>query len=206
MSEPSRRARRVAKLAPGLLHWSVHDDRIDWRSESYALVARGGAVLVDPLPLTPAALASLGRVTAIVLTIQSHQRSAWRYRRRFGVQVFAPEGAEGLEEEPDRWYGDGAALPGGLEALHAPGPCQASYALRRARRGGDDLLLGDVLTRGDDGPLAFVPDAYQDAPRKTRASARRLAELPVAVLCPGHGAPFAREGAAALRAAVASRR
>jgi glyoxylase-like metal-dependent hydrolase (beta-lactamase superfamily II) len=202
MSEPSQRARRIQPIAPGLLHWSVHDDRIGARSESYAAVARGRAILVDPLPLTPAALEGLGRVAAIVLTIQSHQRSAWRYRKHFGAPVHAPMGAEGLEEEPDAWYAEGAKLPAGLEAVHAPGPCEASYALRLRRRGGDVLFLGDVLVRGDDGPLEFVPDAYQDAPRKTRASARRLAELLAQIVCPGHGAPIVEAGAEALRAAV----
>jgi glyoxylase-like metal-dependent hydrolase (beta-lactamase superfamily II) len=180
----------------------VEDDRIGWRSDAYALVRRGRSVLVDPLPLAPRALAALGRVSAIVLTIQSHQRSAWRYRRRFRVEVHAPRGAEGLEEEPDRWYDDGAELPGGLAALHAPGPCEASYVLLTARSAGGILFAGDLVTRGDDGPLGFVPDAYQDAPRRTRASVRSLSRLPVAVVCPGHGAPVMEDGAAALRAAL----
>jgi glyoxylase-like metal-dependent hydrolase (beta-lactamase superfamily II) len=202
VSEPSRAAPRVETLLPSLLHWTVEDDRIGARSEAYALVRRGRSVLVDPLPLAPRALAGLGRVAAIVLTIQSHQRSAWRYRRRFGVEVHAPRGSEGLLEEPDRWYDDGAELPGGLTALHAPGPCEASYALRAPRGGGGILFLGDLLTRGDDGPLEFVPDRWQDAPRRTRASVRSLARLPVSVICPGHGAPLLRGAAEALRAAA----
>jgi glyoxylase-like metal-dependent hydrolase (beta-lactamase superfamily II) len=169
------------------------------------VVRRGRAVLVDPLPLAPRALASVGRVTAIVLTIQSHQRSAWRYRRRFGVEVHAPSGAEGLEEEPDRWYEHGAELPGGLTALHAPGPCEASYALLAPRLDGGVLFAGDLVTRGDDGPLGLVPDRYQDAPRRTRASIRSLARLRFAILCPGHGAPVVEDAPRALRAALAGR-
>jgi glyoxylase-like metal-dependent hydrolase (beta-lactamase superfamily II) len=205
VSEPSRAAQRVEALRPSLLHWTVQDDRIGARSEAYAILRRGRSVLVDPLPLAPRALAALGRVTAVVLTIQSHQRSAWRYRRRFGVEVHAPRGAEGLEEDPDRWYEDGAELPGGLTALHAPGPCEASYALHAPRLAGGVLFVGDLVIRGDDGPFGFVPDEYQDAPRRTRASVRALARLRVAIVCSGHGAPVLEDGAAALRAALRAR-
>ncbi|HEX9400090.1 MAG TPA: MBL fold metallo-hydrolase [Anaeromyxobacter sp.] len=204
MSEPSRTAARVERVAPGILHWTVPDDRIGFRSDAYAVEGDGGTVLVDPLPLSERALASLGAVSAIVLTIQSHQRSAWRYRARFGAKVHAPAGAEGLEEEPDAWYEDEAALPGGLRALHAPGPCDASYALllgggRRA----PVAFVGDLVTREGSRALAFVPDRYQDAPRATRESVRRLAEERIAVLCPGHGAPLRKGGRAALAAALA---
>jgi glyoxylase-like metal-dependent hydrolase (beta-lactamase superfamily II) len=205
VSEPSRSAQRIETLLPSLLHWTVNDDRIGWRSEAYALVRRGRSVLVDPLPLAQRALAALGRVTAIVLTIQSHQRSAWRYRRRFGVEVHAPRGAEGLEEEPDRWYDDGAELPGGLRAVHAPGPCEASYALLAARSAGGILFVGDLVARGEDGRFEFLSDQYQDAPRRTRASVRSLARLPVKVICPGHGPPVLEGGAAALAAALRGR-
>jgi glyoxylase-like metal-dependent hydrolase (beta-lactamase superfamily II) len=198
MSEPKETATRVRTVAPGVLHWTVDDDRIGSRSEAYAVVGSDGAVLVDPLPLADAALEKLGRVTAIVLTIQSHQRSAWRYRKRFGVKVHAPGRAEGLEEEPDVWYGDRARLPGGLRAIHAPGPCEASYALALERpREGTVLFIGDLLFRGDRGKLGFVADEYQDAPTRTRSSIKRLAKLDVAIILPGHGAPVEEPGALA---------
>lgn len=203
MSEPSKKASRVEVVAPGLLHWTVHDDRIDFRSDAYAISDEGGTVLVDPLPLADRAIARLGAVSAIVLSIQSHQRSAWRLRAALGARVHAPRGADGLEERPDAWYGDGDRLPGGLVAIHAPGPCDASYALLLERaRGGGILFLGDVLTRAGRGPLRFVPGEYQDDPRATRESARRLAALRVEILCPGHGAPIRTGGASALATAV----
>jgi hypothetical protein len=78
MSEPTTFADRVETVVPGILHWTVQDDRIDFRSEAYALSAPGGLVLVDPLPLSESALASLGKVAAICLTAGGHQRSSWR--------------------------------------------------------------------------------------------------------------------------------
>ncbi len=198
MSEPKARARKVETVLPGLFHWTVNDDRIDFRGDGYALRSGDRLVLVDPEPLQAPALEKLGKPDRIVLTIQSHQRAAWRYRRRFGAKVHAPRGAQGLEEEPDEWYGEGAGLPGGLRALHAPGPCDASYALLLDRPEGRIAFTGDLVTEDGDGGLTFVADAFQDAPRRTRESLRRLAGEQVAVVCPGHGAPIRAHGAEAL--------
>ena len=90
MSEPKAVARRVVQIAPGVLHWSVHDERIGNRSDAYALTNGADTVLVDPLPLESDAVSVLGAVKYVVVTIQSHQRSAWRIRKQLKVPVFAP--------------------------------------------------------------------------------------------------------------------
>lgn len=204
MSEPKSAAREVLQVAPGVLHWTVFDDRIANRSDAYALTNGADTVLVDPLPLEADAVTVLGNVKYVVLTIQSHQRSAWRIRKQLKVPVFAPKGAEGLEEQPDYWYEHGAELPGGLRAIHAPGPCAASYALHLPNPAGRGVLLvGDLLIRGARGPLTFVPDSYQDDPRATRESVRKLLELEFDVVLPGHGAPILKDGAMMVREALA---
>ena len=55
------------------------------------------------------------------------------------------------------------------------------------------LFCGDLLLR-DAGGFRFVDDEYQDDPERTRASVRRLADLPFEALCAGHGAPAAQDG------------
>jgi len=202
MSEPTARARKVTKAAPGLLHWTLHDDRIDFRSDAYAVRGRRGAVLIDPLPLTDAALAGIGPVEAICLTGSCHQRSAWRYRRLLGVRVYAPRGARGLLEKPDAAYAGGARLPGGLVAVHAPGPTRVHYVFHR-KAGRGIVFCADILTRRGAG-VRFIEDAYQDAPRVTRASARALLRLRFGILCFDHGAPLTRGAKAAIREATAS--
>jgi glyoxylase-like metal-dependent hydrolase (beta-lactamase superfamily II) len=204
MSEPKASASQVEVVVPGLLHWTVEDDRIGGgRSDAWALTTGAETILVDPLPLEADAVTVLGNVRLVVLTIQSHQRSAWKVRKQHRVPVFAPKGSEGLEETPDFWYEDGAALPGGLRAIHAPGPCEASYALHVPRPGGDVLFVGDLLVRPDDGgPLAFVPSEYQDDPARARESVRRLLSLDAPIVCSGHGAPVVGGGADALREAL----
>ena len=188
VSEPDNRASKIEALLPGLLHWQLQDNRVEEGSHAYALVSPHGTVLVDPLPLEPAALAQLENVEAICLTIGSHQRSAWRFRKHFAVPVYAPKGAFGLLQQPDVWYATGQELPGGLYALHAPGPCDASYAL--LGHCGPQLVLfsGDLIGAGLGG-LAFVDDRFQEEPRMTRESVSRLAEFPIDVLLPGHAPP-----------------
>jgi hypothetical protein len=199
VSEPRTIASAVEPVVPGVWRWGIHDDRIDFRSDAYAVAGPDGAVLVDPLPLAEDALAAIGPVAAICLTGAHHQRSAWRYRRLLGAPVHAPEAGRATEEEPDRRYGPGARLPGGLVAVHAPGPTAANYALLLERPGGEGVLfIGDLLLRpADDGPLGFVPDEHVDDPALTRATVRSLLDLPVTVLCSAHGAPAVGDARAA---------
>ena len=201
MTEPREIAQRMTPVVPGLLHWTVHDHRIDFRSEAYALVDNAETVLIDPLPLAEAQLATLRNVRAIVITAQSHQRASWRYRKHFGARVYAPEGSQHLEEDPDAFYAEGTGLPLGLRALHGPGPCRASFALLFERREGGILFCGDLLLRDGSG-FRFVEDGYQDEPERTRESVRRLVDLPFAALCAAHGPPAPQEGPTLVRNAL----
>ena len=200
MSEPNSRAEKIDRVTPELLNWHVLDDRIKTRSDAYAVVREGRSVLIDPLPLVDEVLEQLGRVEAICLTGSCHQRAAWRYRKRFSVPVHAPEGAEGLEEQPDAWYRKDERPAGGLLAIHAPGPAAAHYALL-SERGGGALFCADILYR-QNGGIAFVPDQYQDDARRTRDTARSFLELRFTTLCFSHGAPLTENPHGAIRAAL----
>lgn len=200
MSEPRNRARKVESVAPGILHWSLRDDRIGFRSDAHAVRRSGRSVLIDPLPLTQKALEELGRVEAICLTGSCHQRSAWRYRERLGVLVYAPKGAEGLEERPDVRYREGDALPGGLRAVHAPGPTEVHYAFH-LERGRGALFCADILVH-DRREIRFVHNEHQDDPERTRRTARRLLALRFGVLCFDHGPPITRNPHAAIERAL----
>lgn len=205
MSEPATIATELRELAPGVLHWSLHDDRIGFRSEAYAVLAPMRTVLIDPLPLAEELLAGLQNVVGIVLTSQKHQRSTWRYKQRFNCPVFAPLGSDELAERADRYFKHDAQLPGNLWALHAPGPRPPHYALQIERReGGPILFLGDLAMRGDGGPLRYLPAAHLHDPAAARACLAELAALNPDVVCPGHGAPFSSGGAGALAEAVAA--
>ena len=201
MSEPRAVASAAEEVAPGVWRWSVHDDRIDFESDAHAVADEEGVVLIDPLRLEDDALASLGKVRAICLTAACHQRSAWRYRREFGVKVYAPEGVRAMEEEPDTSYREGDELPGRLRPIRTPGPEEVHYAFVREREPG--VLFCPDLVSHDGRELRFIPAEYHDDPQATRRSVRKLLDVPFSVLCFDHGIPIGADPHGALRALLA---
>lgn len=107
-----------------------------------------------------------------------------------------------MDEEPDMRYRADEILPGGLRAIHTPGPEQAHYAFWREQPPAV-LFCPDLIMRAADGRLVFVPGEYHDDPEATRQSVRRLLDLPFEVLCLDHGAPISTDPRAALRTLLA---
>lgn len=203
MSEPKAVAADVEEVVPGVWHWAVADDRIGgYFSAAHALGTTGGVVLIDPLPLAAAGFDRLGAVTAICLTTSSHQRSAWRYRREHGVEVWAPALARTFEEEPDRRYGEDDVLPAGLRAVFTPGAGTSQHTLLAAEPA--VAFVPDLLVRGPGEPTALIPSEYAHDIEEARRSVERLLELPFDVLCLGHGVPVTADPKGAIRAALAS--
>jgi len=202
MPEPSGFAERAGEVLAGVSRFTIQDDRIDFESDSYVVIENGRAVLIDPLPMSGRDLKQLGPVEAICLTGSCHERSAWRYRRELKVLVYAPEGGVDFEETPDRWYKAGDRLPGGLVAVHTPGPTESHYSFYLDRDGGA-VFCADLLTNGGGEGLAFVPDEYQDEPARTRESVRHLLDLRFETLCPDHGDPIRRGAKEAIAQALA---
>ncbi|MFO0892296.1 MAG: MBL fold metallo-hydrolase [Isosphaeraceae bacterium] len=89
---------------------------------------------------------------------------------------------------------DGEALPGGLQAIHAPGHCAGQIALLWERHGGV-LIAADAAANAFG--LALSP-LYEDVDGGRRSLAR-LAELSFEVACFGHGHPILRGAADAFR-------
>ena len=203
MSEPRAQATSIDSLVPGVTHYHLEDERIETRSDAYVVASPDGAILIDPLPLAESAFASIGRIAAIVLTTPHHQRSAWRLRRAGDVKVRAPRGAKGLLELPDLDSAEGDRLPGGLQAVHAPGPDPAHHVLFLAV-GPGLVFLGDLLLRQADGMVRHLRPDYLPDPEGARRSLRRILEGSFDVVAFAHGAPITRGGRAAL-AEVAAR-
>lgn len=201
MSEPKTVATTMQEIIPGLVHYSIQDERVRSQSDAYAVVADGRAVLVDPLPLETGLFDRLGRIEAIVLGAPSHQRCAWSLRRRHGVKVWAPEGAQKLDESPDVFYKEGDRLPGGLRPLHAPGPNPAHHALLVDRAPGV-LLCTDLWHQVGD-RIEFLPDKYMNDRTRARDTARRLLAQPFDILCLGHGDPVRANARRVLEEVVA---
>jgi hypothetical protein len=204
VSEPPETAAHAEPIVEGVWHWSVANSAIGGAtSSSQALALDDGCVLIDPIRLDVDELGSLPRPSAIVLTAKCHQRSAWRYRSTFGAEVWAPDGAPAMDEEPDRRYAEGDVVPGGLRAIRTPGPEPVHFCLLR-----EDapriLFCSDLLMGDGDGGLAFVPGQFHDDPAETRRSVQRLAELEFDVLCLDHGRPVTTDPHGAIAALLAT--
>jgi len=204
MAEPKEKATRLLTVTSDVLRWSVRESRIgNLAGESYALDTKAGLILIDPLPLTAPALTRLekrGPVAAILLTIQSHQRSSWRYAKRFDVLVYAPKGSKGLE---GKWrpYAEGDALPGGVTAIALPGPAFSGHGLIWSSAEGRMVFSGDIVSAHRK-QLQLVPDEYMDSPKLARESVRKLIGQRLDWLCPGHGAPLQGNVKRALQAVL----
>jgi hypothetical protein len=203
MAEPNAVAADAEEVVPGVWRWGVANERIGGaESTGHAVESRDGVVLVDPVRLADGPLAALGQVTAILLTAQCHQRSSWRYRRELGAPVWAPEGTRPMEEEPDERYRAGDLLPGGLRAVHTPGPEEVhfSFLLERDPR---VFFCSDLLTNYGGRGLDFVPLQYHDDPPRTRRTVEGVLELDFEVLCLDHGSAIVDDPKAAIRALLA---
>jgi glyoxylase-like metal-dependent hydrolase (beta-lactamase superfamily II) len=201
VSEPKTVAASVEEVAGGVRRWSIHDERINFVGAAYAVATDDGVVMIDPLPLEDEALADLGPVEAIVLTCGSHQRCAWRYRREFGVKVYAPALAKEIEEEPDVRYGDGDELPGGLDAVFTPGVGTTQHTLLRA---GDPAIafVADTLLQYPDGRVGMVAERFIYDLDEAKRSLAKLSELDFDVLCLTHGGVLKDDPKATVRAVL----
>lgn len=202
MAEPPVVADAMQEVVAGVFHWSVANPRIGgMTSASHAVRTDSGeSVLVDPVRLADEHLETLQPIATIVLTAATHQRAAWRYREQFGATVYLPAGSRETDGEPDRHYGAGDVLPGGLEAIHTPGPEEPHYALLKRD---DGVLFCPDLVMVEDGDLVFVPGEYHEDPKETRRSVERLLELPFDVLCLDHGPPYLDDPKESLRELLA---
>lgn len=203
MSEPSAIAPDVEEVVPGLWYWGLEDDRIGgYWSAAHALEMDDGVVLIDPLPLAPEGFSRLGSIAAILLTTSSHQRSAWRYRREHGVEVYAPALARMFDEEPDHRYGDGDVLPGGLRAVFTPGAGTSQHTL--LAESPSVAFVPDLLVLQPGESLALIPAQYAHDIEEARRSVERLLELPFEILCLAHGTPVTAGAKDAIRAALSA--
>jgi hypothetical protein len=200
MTEPVEIAETATETVPGLWHWSICNSSIGGHvSSSHALLTPEGLVLVDPVRLDGGTLEMLSTPVAALLTAGCHQRSAWRYRREFGAEIWLPDDASKADEQPDHTYVDGQSLPGGGRARRTPGPEWAQYCFLYEGDLGI-LFCSDLVSADDTGTLHFVDPAFEEDPGATRTSLTTLLELPFDVLCLAHGAPITDDPKAAIRA------
>ncbi len=131
--------------------------------------------------------------------VEGTQPLPYRSRaQRFGMACVARAGACGVTHA----LHDGEVLDalGGLQVLHTPGHTPGSICLYWLP--GRVLFTGDLLTHsrrfGWHPRLNFSIPVFSVDPEAARHSALRLLDLPIDVLCCGHGQPIVGRGGEAL--------
>ena len=206
------------ELAPGLTHWTAYHE--EWKHDVGCVALDSGPELVLVDPLAPPEVRDARRfwkaldATArerdavhVVLTLHYHERSAGavagRYRNRPGALVWAPVESEPLLRlTPDRVFAPGDRLPGGVEAFATGRADEVVLWLpqQRALVAGDVLLGAGPRSRFRVCPAGWLPDGVSRADVAERLTP--LADLPVALLVPLHGALVLEDAAATLREAL----
>lgn len=100
--------------------------------------------------------------------------------------------------------GDVVQALGGLRVVHAPGHTPGNVALYQAQR--QILFCGDTLFNSlpfsRNQGIQAPPRLFSVDPEQARSSAKALAELPIKVVCFGHGDPILEGGQEKIREAL----
>lgn len=188
MSGPVTGFERVHEF---LFWWEIFDTRLRCPLSSAAVLTPEGLVLIDPVGLPGVELARLtsaGRLRAILLTNENHQRDAAWYRDRFRLPVHAPAGARFERFKPDHEVHPGSALPGGLAAIRLEGASESETAYLDSR-GAGSMLQGDAIIHLKETGLAFLPLPYAKDQGGLRRSAAILLRHRFEWLTTAHGRP-----------------
>jgi Metallo-beta-lactamase superfamily len=204
-------------VADGLWRWTIRHPEWHPRTEFGAEVAcwavrraNAGTLLIDPLVEDESDLDDLveGEVT-IVVTIPYHVRSAAELARRHGATV------HGHADVRRRLPGDvsfaaiepGAAFAGGLTGTKIGSPPRKELPLHVPDASA--LALGDAIVGAEGGLRVWVQQPMNA--KRERWYRERLVPSLEPLLSPGaervlttHGPPVLRDGAAALREALAA--
>lgn len=211
------------ELAPGLWRWTArhpawHPGAFGAEVASFALRAGDDLLLVDPLlpaqddPPVLAALDRLaaGRAVHVLITIGYHVRSAEPLCARYDGRIWGPPSCASRLADPSRLtpLEPGTTGPGGATAFAIGRPVRTERPLWLPSH--EAVAFGDAVVTTPDGDLRVwtqkpLDDRRARWFRETFApTLGALLELPARCVLVTHGAPVLDDGAAALRAAVAT--
>jgi glyoxylase-like metal-dependent hydrolase (beta-lactamase superfamily II) len=179
---------------------------------SLAWEAGDALVLIDPLipgeaaaelwPELDALVANHGKPVAVLITVFFHSRSADDVRERYGARVFGYERAlDRIECEVTDPFELPADLPGGVVAHDAARADEVVYWIPPVGA----VVAGDVLLGPPQG-IRLCPPSWlggEEGRARSRASLRRLLDLPVEMVLVSHGEPVLSGGRVALEEALA---
>jgi hypothetical protein len=194
----------IEEVLPGLVQWSAFHAGIDKVVHSSLVLDSG--TLIDPMEPDEGveAITALAEPQRIVLTNRHHYRHSASYAKRFGCPVLCHKTALGYfaEDRKVQGFSFDEQLVEGVRALELGSICVEETTLLLDVQEGA-LSFGDGLTRAQDGPLVFMPDALLgDDPQGVRAgllkNLRRMLDEDFDALLFAHSEPVLSGGRALL--------
>jgi glyoxylase-like metal-dependent hydrolase (beta-lactamase superfamily II) len=187
----SAHADEFQALSDTLYHWSVFEPSVKCEIGCSALKLPSGWVVVDPVPLAPAAweeLLALAPLRAILLTNDNHVRDALALKKQHAVPVVT---AADTRRDITELRPDITLLPNeflyGITAIAIPGVTPGETAFFSET---GVMLLGDaVINTSTERGLELLPDKYCADAKQNRASLRNLLQFDFHTLTFAHGAP-----------------
>lgn len=181
---------------PKLFFWSGYDLQVKYNCSSSALVAPGGLVLIDPLPLAPEALTELlveaeKPMVGILLTNGNHQRWSRELEAQYHVPIYTSLAAQG-EVHATHFYKKGECVFG-LEVIELPGFALGETAFWHQEK--KILILGDALTSAVEEGLLVLPKKYCTDYRLAMKSLATLKNFSPEILITAHGLPITARAA-----------
>lgn len=190
--EQQKQEAEIQVVHKKLAFWQAYEPAVKCDLSSCAILTREGLVLVDPISLTEngmAALQSLGRPHAIVLTNGNHLRDAMAFRSRLEIPIFASANAATEAGILVDRILTADELVAGFRVVSIEGAGPGEIALY----GEGTLCIGDSIINLSSHEFSLLPEKYCDAPEKLRDSLRKLLQYEFQVMTFAHGAPLIKD-------------
>jgi glyoxylase-like metal-dependent hydrolase (beta-lactamase superfamily II) len=183
----------LVQVAPSLVIWQCYEPALKADLFSTAITTRNGRFLVDPIPLTDAALGQLlnaDSVDGVIVTNRNHLRASAEFADRFSVPIFAhaetfPPG-QGF---PGTKVGDGGKICDELAVIGVAGAAAGEIVLHSTTNGGT-LITGDALINFEPYGFTFLPRKYCSNEKEMRRSLRKLLTCKAERMLFAHGPPI----------------
>ncbi len=194
MQEPLPTAENLEEISPGIFRWAAFSPFHRVELTSHAVLADGGLLVFDPIPLASeprSRLRLLADRCAIVLTNGNHLRASQEWRAQLGARVWSPT--------PELFPADSDIVHWSL--IHPPPfPGWVTHPLPGGAPGETAFLhaglslavFGDAVVNLPGRELEPLPDKYCTDPRQLRLSLKGLPPFERALFA--HGQPL-RAGA-----------
>lgn len=189
------RAEEIQEVLPGLYFWQAYSPEVKTELSSVAIRTGAGLVLVDPIPLAPAAMEELmgfGQPASIVLTNGNHERASAFFKQKFGVPIIAHEAAQ-EDFKADQIVREGEKIHGELEVVELAGFGSGEIALF-SPTGPGVVMVGDALINVGSHGFAPLPDKYRSDAKIGRGPLEKLLKFSFKVMTFAHGLPIASAG------------